>query len=411
MVFLGNVIASRYFYVVLNSLISLVVFGRNFLFMNTFGLGDIGQIALMQTIIMLVGFLQFGLISGAYILWAGGDAQVNRQIADILFAGKAVLLVFACTLLLILGPSVGNPTVAPKTMFFGVTAGILSLASTWMNNTLVADQRLAASSLINTLAAAMSLAVAFLAVMTSNMALALAAIAAQPLVVMVGAMATQANNRPRWCGLDVALMGRLWSVGSRPFLGSLAILAVYQIERWSIAAVLGAEALGRYYIVVLYSSLFVLVPAALMNVYFPKAMRALQAGDTGQFASFVRRHIIEVGAYLAVALVGTVVLVPPFIAMALPQFVGTENLLLLAFIASTVFVVQDTGTLVLYATEQTTPIMIGCLLALVAFCLTLATVSWFGSFTLETVVVARIVSALFGTTYLVVYRQRALGKV
>jgi O-antigen/teichoic acid export membrane protein len=271
--------------------------------------------------------------------------------------------------------------------------------------------RLAASSLINTLAAVLSLVAAFFAVMTPSMTLALAAVAVQPVVVMVGAVVVQRDSRPRWAPLNGALMRRLWSVGGRPFLGSLAILAVYQIERWSIAAVLGPEALGRYYIVVLYSSLFVLVPAALMNVYFPKAMRALQTGDTAQFASFVRRHIIEVGAYLAVALLGTVVLVPSFIAMALPQFVGTENLILLAFIASTVFVMQDTGTLVLYATEQTTPIMIGCILALAAFGLTLTVASWLGSFTLETVVVARIVSALAGTAYLLICRQRALGKV
>ena len=47
-----------------------------------------------------------------------------------------------------------------------------------------------------------------------------------------------------------------------------------QAERWSINGVLGVEALGSFYLVFLYVSLFQLVPNSVNSIFFPKGVKS-----------------------------------------------------------------------------------------------------------------------------------------
>ena len=327
---LARLLRSSYVYVVINTVVSLLAFGRNLLFMNSLGLAEVGQIALMQTIVMLVGFAQGGLISGTFILWAGGDVVLNRRMADVLFVGKAVLGVLLICGLAIVGPDVLAPIVNPETLLIGLAAGLATLASTWMNNALVADQKLRQSNLLNVVAVLMSLGLAILTLETNSLMLALGAIALQPLLVALGAMLLDTLARPRIVRPDPDTLRRMLAIGVRPFLGSLSLLLVYQIERWSIAGTMGPEALGRYFIVILYMTFFLLVPTALMNVNFPRASRALAAGETDSFRQIIRRHMAELAIYAGLALLIKLALLSLVLDTFLPNFTGTESLVYLA---------------------------------------------------------------------------------
>lgn len=407
---LARLFRSSYAYVAINTTVSLVAFGRNLLFMNSLGLAEVGQIALMQTIVMLVGFAQGGLISGAFILWAGGDRDLNRRMADVLFAGKAVLGVVLALVLAVLGPAVLAPVVAPETLVVGLAAGLATLASTWMNNALVADQKLRQSNLVNVVAVLFSLGLALLTLGSGDLRLALLSIAAQPLLVALGGAILEPQARPRAVRPDRAALRRMLSVGVMPFLGSLSLLLVYQIERWSIAGVMGPEALGRYFIVILYMTFFLLVPTALMNVHFPRVRRALAAGDTEGFRRTIRRHMIELAVYSVLALLMKLALLSLVLETFLPNFAGTEPLVYLAFLNGLGMLAQAPGTLVLYAVEDTHPVLVGGLVSLLSFSLMLGAV-WLAGFALTGVLAARILSAALGAAYLLWQRQRTLARL
>lgn len=391
---------SRYIYVVLNTVIGLVAFGRNLIFLRVFGAADVGQIALMQTIVMLVGFTQAGLINGAFILWATGDRKLNAEMANVLFAGKFALVVLGALVLLTLGPGVLAPALAAETLMIGFAAGVATLGANWMNNALVADQRLKQSSLINAAAISVSMATGLLTLHLADLRLALLAIMLQPLIVAIGSLATNKGARPSSLRPRIEVIKKMLSVGLRPYLGSLSILALFQVERWSIVAVLGTEALGRYFIVLLYLSFFTLVPVALMNISFPRATQALNVGDDQLFRQIRQRHAIELAAYSGLALILKVALLHSILTLLLPQYAGEEPLIYIAFLAGVIVVIQDTSVLVLYSIARTGPILVGGVLSLGVFALGLAALWSSGSFSLQSVLYARIVAGICGLMYL-----------
>ena len=291
----------------------------------------------------------------------------------------------------------------------GLAAGLATLASTWLNNSLVADQKLRQSNLINIVAVSLSLGLALVTLQAQDLRLALVAIAVQPVLVALGALLVERGLRPASLVPDRATVAKMLGVGAQPFLGSLAVLAIYQVERWSIAWVLGPEALGRYYIVILYLTFFLLVPVALMNINFPKAIRAVDAGDHDGFRQIRRHHMLELCIYALAALITKLALLSPVLALALPQFAGSEPLVYLAFLAGLAFVAQDIGTLVFYALRRTTPILVAGVVSLAAFVLAVAGLQLAGAFDLETVLYARIMASLCGLAILLLARGRALA--
>lgn len=405
---LARLFRSSYAYVLINTAVSLLAFGRNLIFMNSLGLAEVGQIALMQTIVMLVGFAQGGLISGAFILWAGGDRDLNRRMADVLFAGKAVLGVALALALAALGPGVLMPTVAPETLVIGLAAGLATLAGNWMNNVLVADQKLPQANLVNVVAVLVSLGVAVLTLEVGDLRMTLVSIALQPLLVALGAMLAEPLARPRPRVPDGATMRRMLSVGLNPFLGSLSLLLTYQIERWTLAAALGPEELGRYYIVILYLTFFLLLPSALLNVAFPRAKRALAAGERTEFDRILRRHMIEQAGFSLLALVLKLLLLSLILRHFLPNYIGTEPLVYIAFVAGLGMLLQQSGTLVLYAVEDTRPLLLAGAMSLGVFCAFLLVAWGLEQFSANAVIAARVVAAFAAAVPLLIARRRAL---
>jgi hypothetical protein len=69
---------SNYLYLLVSVLVSALGLGRNFIFMGYLDLASIGQIAFMQTIVMLVGFVQLGLINGGYRIYASDKPDKSK---------------------------------------------------------------------------------------------------------------------------------------------------------------------------------------------------------------------------------------------------------------------------------------------------------------------------------------------
>lgn len=390
---------SHYRYVVVNTLVSVIAFGRNLMFMRTLGLGDLGQVALMQTIVMLIGFVQLGMINGAYILYAERDPEQNRRIVNLMSLGVLGLVAVAALLALVTGGALGQPVVARETVLVGMAAGIATLGSTWLNNALIADGALGRSNVINMAAVLVSLGVAFLS-LPYGLPAALLAIALQPLIVVVAALVIEPGLRPRALAFDREMMARILRLGFMPFVGGLFMLGAFQVERWAILFVLGDEALGRFYLVMMYMTFFVLVPASLLNVYFPRALRAFQGGDFANFRTIVRQHLYAILAYCGVALLATAIVLPVAVREALPQFVDSEHLVYLVFPCMIVVVLRDTLSLVLYSAKKTSPILISSALFLVLYVIGISISAAAGVFGMALLVILRGIAILISTVYL-----------
>lgn len=398
---------AQYRYVVINTLVSVIAFGRNLLFMKTLPLADLGQVALMQTIVLLVGFIQAGTINGAYILFAERKSDQTQLIVNILNLGALGLMAAAGVAATLGAGSAMTPVVAPETLVIGAFAGILTLAATWMNNALIANEALAKSNAINMGAVLASLCVAAMS-LQYGLSAALLSMLLQPALAAAAPLMVERSLRPTSLRVDPRSFRTIFSLGIQPFLGALFVLMTYQLERWSIVYLLGQEALGKFYLVIMYMTFFILIPASLLNVYFPRAMRTYQAGNYAGFRSILRRHMLDLGIYGMVALILTALLLPSAISFFVPQFTDSQNLVFLVFPALLIFVSRDCAALVLYSVKMTRPILVSGVILLVAYAILLGGAAILDRFSLAAVTVLRGVAVAISTAYLLWTRHEVM---
>jgi O-antigen/teichoic acid export membrane protein len=401
----------KYRYVAVSMLVSLIAFTRNLLLMKTLDLTALGQMALMQTLVMLVGFLQVGLMNGAYIQYAARDREINRLIIQVITTG-ILLLVPVVALVAQAAKTFGLLTdlIWPGTLTIGLAAGIATLASTWMNNSLIADGMLAYSNLINLGAVLVSLLVAILS-QHQGLTAALFAVLVQPLAVAIGALVIAPNLRPRRLGLHFETIALLFKLGFTPFISGLAVLATHQVERWSIAVALGPEELGRFYLVLMYATFFALVPSALLNVYFPPAKRAFATQEAVQLRNFVHRHLRDLLVYFLLAVLLTVLLMPTLVARFLPTFSSSTALVYYALPGLLLFTLRDSASLILFSSGQMRQLLTAGAMTFGLFCFALLLLAMTGTLSLITVIVARAVTTLPGTLLLFVVQWPQLNEV
>jgi O-antigen/teichoic acid export membrane protein len=392
----------RFIYVGANVFISALGFLRNVLFMRMMGQGDLGQIALMQTISMSVGLLQFGIINGGYRIYASGDPTKNRLVNNNVFACLTFLAVILLVGILALGQTslLRGTSIHFETIVFGVASGIVSLSSTWTNNTLVAEGRLSLSNLINLGAASASLMVASLAG-EMGLHLALIAVLAQPLVVTVLALIFNPSIRPR-LALRKKILGEILLLGFSPFCAGVLTLVNMQIERWFITVEMGTESLGKYYIVMIYSTIFSIVPASLNNVFFPRAMRAYEMKEKVMFWKIFRRYLLALVVYVASLSVLTMIMMGWALNAYLMNFKGQEILIFLALPGLAAMTCFDSAALVFQSTRKMLPIFLFSFISLVISVILLGGAVATNRFSLECASIAKSVGYIIACFAIVI---------
>jgi O-antigen/teichoic acid export membrane protein len=314
-----------------------------------------------------------------------------------------VTLVFQTTGLL-------DDVVWPITLAFGIAAGIATLASTWLNNALIADGHLGRSNLVNLAAVMSSLLAAYLS-LDYGLSAALSSLLLQPLIVASAAMLLDPNLRPKSLGVHRATMVLLFHLGLMPFLSGLSVLLMHQVERWSIASILGSEALGEFYIVLMYTTFFGLIPTALLNVYFPQAKRAYVARDPQLLMDFVGRHQRDLLAYFLVAVLVTMILMPTAVARFLPDFTDSTALVYYALPGLMLFTQRNIASMVLFSSGEMGPLLVSGVMTLSLFSVGLAVLWAVGHFNLVSVLIARGLATLPGTMLLVMAQRRQINNM
>lgn len=402
---------SKYRYVAVTILVSLLAFARNLFFMKSLDLASLGQVTLMTTLIMLVGFVQVGMINGAYNQYAVRDRAANRRIVELMTTGVLALIPLAFIVTVLLQKTgILTEVVWPVTLAFGITAGIATLASTWLNNALIADGHLGRSNLINIASVLISLLAAFLS-LDYGLSAALSSLLLQPLIVAFAAMVLDPNLRPKSLGMHRETLLHLFRLGLMPFLSGLSILLMHQVERWSIAAVLGSDALGEFYIVLMYTTFFGLIPTALLNVYFPQAKRAYVSREPLLLITSVRRHQRDLLAYFTLAVLVTVLLMPSAVERFLPDFTDNKTLVYYALPGLVLFTLRNIPSMVLFSSGEMGPLLVSGVMTLSFFIVGLAMLWALGHFNLESVLIARGLATLPGTLLLVMAQRRQISNM
>ncbi len=299
-------------YVIVNIIVSALAFIKSFVFMKFLGLYDLGVLTIIQTIIMSIGLLQLGFLNGGYRIFSIGDHRETERINNQIFTYIGVLFSF----LFLVGICLFKLKfrITHFLIFVGIIIGISSMICNWLTNTLIAKQlfkRLNEINLISALISILSLPLAYY--LRINGAILILFI--QPISFIFFCLLLQKELRPTHFLIDKLLIGSILKYGFIPFLMGIFALITTQIERWSILGGLGTISLGKFYLVFLYSSLYVLIPSSINNLFFSNTMRLYKSHDYNRLRHTLTKY------YNFVIIILTFLFLSPIISYLLPAHI------------------------------------------------------------------------------------------
>jgi len=352
-------------YMVANLTTSAFVFFRNIFFMHSLGHSDLGQIAMIQTIVVAVGFIQLGIINGGYRLYAGADSSSSAHVNNTVMTSLIVLSLLLLTVIALLQffDELEFANVQAQSLWIGCIIGVATLGSNWVNNIFIAHEKLSQLSFVN-LSAAMASFLIALTPAVDKLQLIMLALLFQPICILVLSMAVNAQTRPR-IYIEGKLTRELIKVGFGSYCAMIVTMGNLQLERWFIIVNLGSEDMGRYYLTVVYSTVFTLIPISLLNLFFPKMVKAFDRKDKQAFNKYTRDHLLAISIYLGLVCLLTLAFLPWMLENILPSYLGQQHLIYYILPGLIVFVMFDNVVLILQSAKKMVNILSFAVIALV----------------------------------------------
>ena len=255
----------NYYYLIVNVGLSAFSFLRSFVFMRYLDLRELGVISLVQTIFMFVGMLQIGLLNGGYRIVSLGKNDEMEKTNNTIHTYLLILIPIGLVFCFLSSYFQWIKDISLIILLISVVFGIFTLLNNWYQNMLIGEQKLSEVNLANVVSyslSALMLPLAFLFGFWGAMLV----IMIQPLVYVGTTMVRNKELRPTGFLFDLNYIKYILSFGFIPFLGGIFSILYLQVERWSIDGVLGIEALGSFYLVFLYVSLYQLVPVSINSM-------------------------------------------------------------------------------------------------------------------------------------------------
>ena len=177
-----------------------------------------------------------------------------------------------------------------------------------------------------------------------------------------------------------------------------------QAERWSINGVLGVEALGSFYLVFLYVSLFQLVPNSVNSIFFPKGVKSYAEKRYDEFRRLLKYYFLVLVGYFVLISIVTAFFLKPVVGLLFPtHLVGVPfvYIILPGLIMSTL--IQPIGLILNSAVILRPMLVVDVTNFLISVVLIIVMIPM-GIFALENVAAVRAVSGIYILiAYIIVY--------
>lgn len=309
---------ANYYYILVNIGLSAFSFLRSFVFMRTLDLTELGVISLIQTIFMFIGLLQCGLLNGGYRIISLGKAEEIEKTNNTIYSYITILTPIGILFCLLSSRFGWIKDLSLALLLISVLFGLFTLINNWFHNVLIGEQKLADLNRINIIsymASLMALPLAFI----MGFAGAVIVIAIQPLVFVGLCLIKYPELRPTGFFFDKKYVNYILTFGFIPFLGGIFSMIYIQVERWSITGQLGVDALGAFYLVFLYVSLYQLVPTSLNSIFFPKGVKSYSNNDFNYFKQILKYYYLCLVGYGIAITIVTLLLLKPLVEIVFPN--------------------------------------------------------------------------------------------
>ena len=257
----------RVLYVIINIGLGFIGFIKAFVFMTYFDFKELGIITLINTSIMLVSLLQFGLLNGGYRLYSIGNKEDIKHVNDTI---NSYFLILTITILFIAVFShLAKFKINYLYLLVGGFTGVATLSQNWLSNVLIAKSQLKKLNFYNTVTAITTLLLILLIPFYDFIG-ALLVIIIPPFLFVIIALISLKQLRPKAFSFKLPNIKLILISGFIPFLTGIFDQVNIQIHNWSIQGILSEEFLGKFYLVSLYTVIFMLIPKSINSLFFQR---------------------------------------------------------------------------------------------------------------------------------------------
>lgn len=408
------IFSSSSLFILINLFTSAINFIRSMVFMRVMDMRELGIISLIQTCIMFIGLLQFGFLNGGYRVFAYKKTSDQTKVNNILFSLFGVIALALLLIWIILSVLDIELLISPRYLILTFIAGLFSLISTWLTNTMTVKKMIKDINIRNLISGIISIALIPLVYLYGIMG-GIISIMMQPIVFVVLALLMHKSLRPDKICFDRKEIKYILSLGFVPFMIGIFTIVNIQIERWSIAYILNVEELGNFYLVFIFSSLFVLVPTSINYLFLPNIIYSYENGLKAEFRRHVRNYTLVLMGYGICVVLAVLTSLQPLVDILFPSHSGNTHyvFLLIPGLMSQLLYYSVSATL--NAWKNFTPLLISGLVGVFSAIAIIAITGSMKLFDLTVMVYIKNISyflpTLFGGTYIYLHRQKFKNKL
>ena len=313
--FIGGRDKEKLYFILINTLVNVLFLGRSYILMQILNYRQLGQVAIFQTVILIISSLHFGILNGGYRLYCTEIASEKRIINNLFYTFSFFLTIFTIVPIYFLTINNGYTVLG----YFSMVTGVLTMIKSWINNQLIAMEKL--KLLNNTNLATTFLSILLLAFYKINPLLfSFLSIFSQVFSFVVILLIYMPEFRPTKLEFDLKVFMKIMESGFLVFITGLLLLVNAQVERFSIIKFIGVEGLGHYYLAILFVSLFALIPGSLDSIYLPQVLKMHKENAFPLIRASLNSLFKSLFAYSILSFLLLFLLAQPIINFLLPKY-------------------------------------------------------------------------------------------
>ncbi len=307
---------SEFSYVLLTILTTLVRFFKGFVLMRYLSLKELGIITLIGAVMGLFSMLQLGFLNGGYRIFSEQHKE-RSSVNDIVYSYFFVIEIAVLIGIVVMYYSGRINGIEVIYALLASVFGILLVLNNWIRNMLIAAKRVAEVNRLNLSSTLISF-IFLLTVPFWKLYGALLVTFSIELLFFVTAIWRSRELLPKKFNYNLKQYKWVLSFGFLPFISAIILTYNDQIETWSIASFISTEALGEFYLPKLYISLFLLVPTAVCQLFYPDAVMAYKNSNYVKFKLVLKKYFaINIVISLFLLLI-TILFIRPVIGFVVP---------------------------------------------------------------------------------------------
>lgn len=332
---------NKFYFLVVNTLVNLLFLVRSYILMQILDYKQLGQVALFQTVVLIISTMHFGILNGGYRLYCTENRDEKENINNLFYTFSLAIMLFSIIPIYLIEQFKGYKELA----YFSMITGMFTMVKFWVNNQLIAIEKLKLLSNINLLTILLSfLLLAFYRI--NPLLFSLLSIFSQTLSFVVIIFFYVNEFRPTKIDFNFRVFKKIMKSGFLVFITGLLLLINAQIERFSIVNFIGVEGLGHYYLAIMFVTLFAIIPSSLDSIYLPQVLKMYKEKSYSLIrASLISQLKILIG-YSILSSIVLFLLAKPVILYFLPKYQNDLIYVYLIFPGLVVYTLSNSYALI-----------------------------------------------------------------